>query len=106
MKSKFKAIPVVKNPLMHRFEMRIGEHLAYIDYKEKKVKLWLIHTTYPEVYKADGVIPAIIEKTLRDAEQSNLKVIPICPEIVKYIAAHPAWKRVVFAGKDELTEEH
>jgi len=95
MKEEFKNLELVKNEVVHRFEMNVDGHTAIIEYKEYPGKIALIHTEVPPVLEGKGVATAIIEKTLNYIEKNNLKLIPLCPMVVGYIKRHPEWKRIV-----------
>jgi predicted GNAT family acetyltransferase len=98
MKEEYKDLPLVKNESNHRFEMKVGEHTAFIEYKETPGKILLIHTEVPPPLEGKGAATAIIEKALNSIDQHNLKLKPFCPVVAAYIKRHPEWKKLVDEG--------
>ena len=98
MKEEYINLDLVKNEAAHRFEMTVDGYTAFIDYKEKNGKIWLIHTEAPKELEGKGAATAIIEKTLDYIEKNNYKLIPLCPLVVAYLKRHPEWMRIVDEG--------
>ena len=105
MKTEFIDIPLSKNETKKRFEIEVGGHFAFIDYRELGNQFALVHTeTHPELANT-GAAMAVIEKTLIWIEQHNKTALPFCPLIFAYIKKHPEWKRIVdkrFKAYDKL----
>lgn len=95
MKEEYQSLALVKNEKEHRFEMKVGDHLALIVYKEWPGRIALEHTEVEAALEGKGAGTAIIEKTLDYIEQHHLKLIPLCPMVVAYIKRHPEWNRIV-----------
>ena len=95
MKETFINLPLVKNEIGRRFEMKVEYYTAIIEYKEAPGKIILIHTEVPPELEGKGVATAIIEKTLNYIEKNQYKLIPLCPFVVAYLKRHPAWKRIL-----------
>ncbi len=103
MKEIYKEIPLIKNTEDHRFEITIGDHQSYIEYRESGDKITLIHTeTDPEI-EGKGAGSAVVEKTLVYIEQNHFKLIPLCSFVVTYVQRHPEWKRIVADGVKNLS---
>lgn len=64
MREDFSELQVLKNDATSRFELVVDGHTAFIDFKEKENKIWLIHTEAPEALKGRGVATALIKKRL------------------------------------------
>ncbi|TDQ79663.1 GNAT family N-acetyltransferase [Sphingobacterium yanglingense] len=88
-------IPLVKNDLDHRFEINVNGHLAFIDFKETRSRIALIHTEAAPELKGTGAAAAVVEKTLLFIEQDGRKLMPYCPYVFAYIKKNPEWKRIV-----------
>lgn len=95
MNEEYVSLPLVKNPEAHRFELKVGEYTAFIEYKERDKKIWLIHTESPEALQGKGAATAVIEKTLAYIEDNGYKLIPLCPLVAAYLKRHPDWNRIV-----------
>lgn len=98
MKEEYLNLELVKNEKEHRFEMKVGDYLALIVYKERDGKITLIHTEAAKELEGKGAATAIIEKTLDYIEKNTYKLIPLCPLVVAYLKRHPEWMRIVDEG--------
>ncbi|HWW40931.1 GNAT family N-acetyltransferase [Pedobacter sp.] len=92
---KYEEIKLVNNEVGHRFELTVEGYTAFIDYKTKKDKVYLIHTEAPEELKGKGVAEALVEKTLIYLEEQHLKLVPLCPYVQLFLKRHPDWTRLV-----------
>lgn len=92
---KYEEIPLVKNEAIHNFELTVEGHRAFIDYKQKDDKIYLIHTEVPVELEGKGVAAAIVEKAFNYIEQNNLKLIPLCVYVASYLKRHPEWARIL-----------
>jgi predicted GNAT family acetyltransferase len=92
---KYEEIKLVNNETDHRFELTVEGYTAFIDYKIKKDKAYLIHTEAPEELKGKGVAEALVEKTLIYLEEQHLKLVPLCPYVQLFLKRHPDWNRLV-----------
>lgn len=95
MKEEYLNLPLVKNTEDKRFELKVGDYTAFIDYKEHDGKIWLIHTESPEELQGKGAATAVIEKTLSYIEDNGYKLIPLCPLVAAYLKKHPEWERIL-----------
>ncbi len=95
MREEFLNIPIIKNEEKSRFELEVDGYTAFIDYKERNQKIWLIHTESPSELAGKGVGTALVEKTLVYLKENNYRLIPLCPFIFAYIKRHLEWKEIV-----------
>lgn len=95
MHAEYESLELVNNTAHHRFELTIAGHTAFILYKLAPGKITLVHTEVPEELEGKGAGNAIVEKTLRYIEESDNKLIPLCPFVYAYIKRHPQWKRIL-----------
>ncbi len=95
MLDEYKPLELVNNQAEHRFELRVGDHTAFIEYRQASHTITLLHTEVPEQLEGKGAATAVIEKTLRYIEKNNFNLVPLCPFVVAYLKRHPDWKRIV-----------
>ena len=88
-------IELVNNEAIHNFELVVDGHRAFIDYKTKDNKIYLIHTEVPVELEGRGVAAAIVEKTLAYIEQKGLKLVPLCAYVQFFLKRHPEWTRLL-----------
>jgi predicted GNAT family acetyltransferase len=91
----FADIELINNEAIHNFELFVNGHRAFIDYKTKDNKIYLIHTEVPAELKGLGVAEALVEKIFNYIEQHQLKMVPLCSYIQIFLKRHPEWNRLV-----------
>lgn len=95
MNEEYLTLPLVKNIEEKRFELKVGNYMAFIDYKEHDKKIWLIHTEAADELQGKGAATAVIEKTLSYIEENGYTLIPLCPLVAAYLKRHPEWTRIL-----------
>ena len=91
-------IAVVNNEAASRFEARLGDAVAFTEYRLHEGEIILPHTVVPEEFSGRGVGGKLAEAALSYAREEGLEVVPTCPFIAGYITKHPEWHDVVAAG--------
>ena len=91
----FADIELINNEAIHNFELFVNGYRAFIDYKTKDNKIYLIHTEVPAELKGVGVAEALVDKTFNYIEQHQLKMVPLCSYIQIFLKRHPEWNRLV-----------
>ncbi|OKS85622.1 GNAT family N-acetyltransferase [Mucilaginibacter polytrichastri] len=91
----YEDIQLVNNEAIHHFELVVEDHRAFIDYKIKGDKAYLIHTGVPAELEGKGVAAAIVTKTLEYLEAHHLKLVPLCIYVQAYLKRHPEWNRLL-----------
>jgi predicted GNAT family acetyltransferase len=86
---------VINNEKDHRFEIRIDDKLAAVPYNVKRGMIGLFHTEVPEEFRGKGLATKLALYALNYAKNHQLKILPYCPFIAKYIHDHPEWKQYV-----------
>jgi predicted GNAT family acetyltransferase len=92
---KYEDIELINNEPIHNFELFVDGSRAFIDYKHKGDKVYLIHTEVPENLKGHGVAEAIVEKTFKYLEAHHYQLVPLCSYVQVYLKRHPEWNRLL-----------
>lgn len=87
---------LINNETSHQYEFNIDGFIAKIEYIRTGNKIYLTHTEVPGELEGQGIASDLIKKVLADIQQKELKVVPLCPFIDKYIKRHPEWDFIVF----------
>lgn len=88
-------IAISNNEAEHRFEARLGEAVAFTEYRLHDGALILPHTVVPDEFAGKGVGSQLAKAALSWAREQGLEVVPTCPFIAGYIAKHPEWRDLV-----------
>lgn len=88
-------LKLVNNQEKARFELEVDGYVAFIDYKIKGEKIYLIHTEVPAELAGKGVGNAIVLKTLKFVQDKGYSLVPLCPFVAAYIKRHPEWEAIV-----------
>lgn len=99
MKEEFINLPLVRNDETNQFELEVDGYTAFIEFKQRDERIWLIHTESPPELEGRGVATALVEKTLKYIESNGYKLIPWCPFVVAYLKRHPEWNRILAENK-------
>ncbi|HEX6558156.1 MAG TPA: GNAT family N-acetyltransferase [Longimicrobiales bacterium] len=80
---------VVDNVEGHRFEADVNGMLAVAQYRLDGRKLVLTHTEVPAELRGQGIAEQLAETALTSARERNLRVVPLCRFMARYIQRHP-----------------
>ncbi|MDZ4776895.1 MAG: GNAT family N-acetyltransferase [Alphaproteobacteria bacterium] len=80
---------VANNTAANRFEVKIGDAVAFADYKVLASGILFSHTEVPSALGGRGIAKALVRAGLKYARDHDLKVMPVCPFFANYIAEHP-----------------
>jgi len=91
MAEPYEDVEVTENPERTRFEARIGDALAgvlvYAD--DEPGTRTLLHTVVGEEYGGHGVGGALASRTLADARERGLRIVPVCTFVQAWLERHP-----------------
>ena len=88
-------IEVQENPSEHRFEIRVGEEVAFLRYRLSGKTLNLIHTEVPDSLRGRGLGDRLVLAALEHARREGLAIIPTCPFVKAYLRKHPEYASLV-----------
>lgn len=91
-------IDVIKDDARSQFEVRIGDQLALLRYRETPGRIELVHTEVPEELGGRGIAGRLAAFALDYAREHGLRVTPTCPYVAAYIERHPAYGDLVDAA--------
>ena len=82
-------ISVHDNTTNQQFEIRQGEHLAFLTYRVREGKLYLLHTEVPEALGGQGMGSALVQHGVAYARQHGYGLVPYCVFARGYLEKHP-----------------
>ena len=91
-------LTIENNEDRHRFEARIGEQIAVLEYTRATGLIVYNHTEVPRNLEGQGIASQLAEAALEFARNEGLKIMPLCPYVASYIRRHPEYKELLRPG--------
>lgn len=88
-------IEVTDNRQAGRLEVKLGEDVAYAEYRVGRGGVTFPHTVVPSAFEGKGVGSALVKAGLKMAKEKDLPVIPLCSFFAGWIARHPEYREQV-----------
>jgi predicted GNAT family acetyltransferase len=79
------------NPQLHRFEMEVDGHVAFIRYRREPGRIVLIHTEVPAELGGRGIGKTLVQGTLDLIRARGEKIEPVCPFVAAWMKRHPEY---------------
>ncbi len=99
MADKYPETQLVQNDEKKRFELKIDNHISFIEYiLNNENIMFLTHTEVPNSLEGKGVGSSLVHKTLEFLKENNYKLAPLCPFVAAYLKRHPEWKSLLANG--------
>ena len=86
---------VFDNAGAHRFELKVGDHVAMAFYRLSGGVITFTHTEVPQVLSGQGVGTRLARGALEQVKGRGLKVVPQCPFIAAFIQKHPEFSTLL-----------
>ena len=86
---------VTDNAEKKRFETKVENELAIIEYIKAKDTIYLTHTEVPRALEGKGIGSKLVKEVLGIVESEGYKLAPMCPFVAAYIKRHTEWKRIL-----------
>jgi predicted GNAT family acetyltransferase len=80
---------VTDNQAESRFEFRVNDHLAELEYRLNGTRLVLIHTEVPEELGGQGIGGLLVTAAVDRAAKEGMTVVPLCPFALGWLKRHP-----------------
>ena len=79
-----------------QFETTVDGHVAYAAYDlEDPDRIVFTHTVVPEALSGRGIANDIVEHALNHARENQLRVVPQCSFVAKYIDRHSQYRELL-----------
>ena len=85
-------VNVTNNKKESRFETTIGDSVAVAAYELEPGVITFTHTSVPPELSGRGIANELARAGLDHARSQNLKVVPACSFIAKYIERNPEYQ--------------
>ena len=95
-------LEVTDNPDKARFEIIVdGELAGFVLYHLRGSEIAFTHTETDDRFRGHGLGGHLVQASLDSARERHLAVLPYCPFVNSWIAAHPEYADLVPAGLRE-----
>lgn len=89
---------VQDNPERHRFELWVGDAVAFAEYILLTKRIILTHTEVPPALEGQGLASRLAQHAMEFAQQHQLEVMPLCPYMAAYLRRHPELQHLLAPG--------
>lgn len=86
---------IIDNVAEHRFEARLGQDVAFAEYRMEAGRMELPHTVVPDAFAGKGVASALARHAFDHARARSLTVIPTCSFMAGWVKKHPEFHDIV-----------
>ncbi|HZU31533.1 MAG TPA: GNAT family N-acetyltransferase [Candidatus Angelobacter sp.] len=80
---------VTHNKAKGQFEITLEDQTALLQYLRSDNTISLVHTEVPEPLRGRGLSDQLIRAALDFAHFNQLKVVPVCSAVQRYLQNHP-----------------
>ena len=91
-------LELTDNEFLRQFETAVNGELAIIEYAPGERKIFLTKTTIPDSVTDDDFQNQFIRAVLDLVDERELKMMPTCPIIVKFVRKHKRYKKLLPVG--------
>jgi len=88
-------LDVRDNTELHRFELDVDGHIAFVTYEIGPGRIILQHTEVPKALSGRGVGSTFARGVLDEIRRRDLHVVPRCEFVAEFIARNPAYADLV-----------
>lgn len=86
------------NEFLRHFETTINNELAIIEYSLGERKIFLTKTSIPDSVTDEEFQNNFIRTVLDLVDGRELKMMPTCPKVVKFVRKHKRYKKLLPVG--------
>jgi predicted GNAT family acetyltransferase len=88
---------VVDNPQESRFEMAVGDAVAFAEYAEEDGRVLLLHTEVPQELSGRGIGSKLAKGVFETLRGRGARIVARCPFMAGYAARHPEYAALLDA---------
>ena len=89
---------VSDNPARSRFELAVGDDVAFVDYMRSGDRVVLTHTEVPEALSGQGIGSKLVRGTLEALRAGGQRAGSRCSFVSAYVERHPEYRDVLADG--------
>jgi uncharacterized protein len=93
---------LIDNVEEHRFEMHPPGGTAFLSYRRRRARLFLLHTEVPLSLRGSGIGTKLIRAVLDRAAADGEPIVPFCPFVQKFLRDNPEYSRLVVSPDEPI----
>lgn len=86
---------VLDNPARSRFELAVGDSVAFVDYERSGDRTVLTHTEVPEALSGQGIGSKLVRGMLEALRAQGRTAASRCGFVTAYAERHPEYRDVL-----------
>ena len=86
------SLKVEHHPEQNRFEIKVGNEAAVLEYTLTGLTIIFTHTGVPPALEGRGIGSRLAKAGLEHAREKGYKVRPLCSFVEAYIRRHPEYE--------------
>jgi predicted GNAT family acetyltransferase len=87
--------PVRNNAPLSRYELDVGETMAFANYRRAPGVVIITHTETPPALRGRGIASELVKGALEQIRADGLKVVAGCSFVADYLRDHPEYSDIV-----------
>lgn len=89
-------LEIKQNAEKKRFEVQVGEHIAFLEYMPAGKNIIYPHTEVPSELEGHGIGNKLAHHAMEYAKANGLKVQALCPFVAAYVRKHPEYQDITW----------
>lgn len=94
-------VTVADRPEKSRYEIAIGDEVAYLNYRRRDAHITLVHTEVPVALRNRGLGTILAKHGLDEARRTGAEVVVKCPFITAWLKRHHQYDDIIVARVHE-----
>lgn len=86
------ASSIVHNESKNRFEVALGDQLAFAEYRIEGDQMIFTYTEVPAPFRGQGIARKLVLAGFNDARKRHLEIVPICSYVARVLEEHPEYR--------------
>lgn len=86
---------VVDRPERRRYEIAVGEHVAFLKYRRHDDRIDLTHVEVPDAVRGRGLADLLTRFALDRARELRTPVAVKCPYVAAWLERHPGYAELI-----------
>ena len=86
---------IINNTVNEQFEVRQEGHLAVMQYRVRRGRMYFMHTGVPQALSGRGIAAALDRRALAPAREQAYTIVVYCPFVAAFLKRHPEYDDLI-----------